>query len=65
MLTLVRKRHLFILKMLNKMDMNRQQIEERASAVSLAVLRLTFILLVSQIQRLGLESQVLQQTTYG
>ena len=65
MLTLVRKRHLFILKMLNEMDMNRQQIEERTSAVSLAVLRLTFILLVSQIQRLGLESQVLQQTTYG
>ena len=51
--------------MLNEMDMNRQQIEERASAVSLAVLRLTFILLVSQIQRLGLESQILQQTTYG
>ena len=65
MFTLVRKRHLFILKMLNEMDMNRQQIEERASAVSLAVLRLTFILLVSQIQGLGLESQVLQQTTYG
>ena len=65
MFTLVRKRHLFILKMLNEMDMNRQQIEERASAVSLAVLRLIFILLVSQIQRLGLESQVLQQTTYG
>ena len=65
MLTLVRKRHLFILKMLNEMDMNRQQIEERTSAVSLAVLRLTFILLVSQIQRLGLESQILQQTTYG